>query len=160
MNVIFLDFNGVLDTNEKMDEIEKDNLLRLKNIVEKTNSKIVISSSIKNNYVKTGKMGKLLNNLLITLEKESIEVIGFTPYLGNREEEIRLYLEEHEEIENFCILDDDYYMESFKDNLVKLPCQIEIGQKGLDDYYMNLAIQILKKEKHKKLSKTKYNVLK
>ena len=51
-----------------------------------------------------------------------------------------------EEIENFCILDDDYYMESFKDNLVKLPCQIEIGQKGLDDYYMNLAIQILKKE--------------
>lgn len=36
MNVIFLDFNGVLDTNEKMDEIDRNNLLRLKKIVEET----------------------------------------------------------------------------------------------------------------------------
>jgi len=157
MNIIFLDFNGVLDTNENMDEIDRENLLRLKRITEETNSKIVISSSIKNGYMMTGKKGKMLNYLLSTLESESIEVIGFTPHLDSREEEIKKYLEEHGEIENFCILDDDYYMESFKDNLVKLPCQIEIGQTGLTDYHMNLAIEILTKDNNKKLCLMKKN---
>ena len=45
MNVIFLDFNGVLDTYENMDEINEGNLQRLKHIVDETNAKIVISSS-------------------------------------------------------------------------------------------------------------------
>lgn len=45
MNVIFLDFNGVLDTYENMDEINKENLQRLKHIIEETNAKVVISSS-------------------------------------------------------------------------------------------------------------------
>ena len=44
MKVIFLDFNGVLDTYDNMDEINPDNLNRLKHIVDETNSKIVISS--------------------------------------------------------------------------------------------------------------------
>ena len=38
MNVIFLDFNGVLDTYENIDEINIDNLKRLKNIVDETES--------------------------------------------------------------------------------------------------------------------------
>lgn len=33
MKVIFLDFNGVLDTYERMDEINFDNLERLKFII-------------------------------------------------------------------------------------------------------------------------------
>lgn len=47
MDVIFLDFNGVLDTYENMDEINEGNLQRLKYIVQETNSKVVISSSLK-----------------------------------------------------------------------------------------------------------------
>lgn len=54
MNVIFLDFNGVLDTYENMDEINKENLQRLKHITEETNAKVVISSSLKNSYYYTG----------------------------------------------------------------------------------------------------------
>lgn len=46
MKVIFLDFNGVLDTYYSLDEIDKDNLLRLKKIVSDTGASIVISSSI------------------------------------------------------------------------------------------------------------------
>jgi len=147
MNIIFLDFNGVLDTNENMDVINIENLKRLKRIVEETNSKIVISSSKKNSYWRTGKISKSLQEIIEALEKEKIEVIGFTPYLDEREDEIKLYLENHPEIENFCIIDDDYYMESFKDNLVKLPNQIEKGQKGLDDFHTELSIKILKKER-------------
>lgn len=47
MKVIFLDFNGVLDTYENMDEINPDNLQRLKHIANETEAKIVISSSSK-----------------------------------------------------------------------------------------------------------------
>ena len=146
MNVIFLDFNGVLDTNEKMDEINIDNLKRLKRIVEETASKVVISSSKKNGYWRTGKISSSLQEILDALQNEGIEVIGFTPYLDERELEIKTYLENHPEIDNFCIIDDDYYMESFKDNLVKLPNQIEKGQKGLDEFHTEASIKILKKQ--------------
>ena len=146
MNVIFLDFNGVLDTNEKMDEINIDNLKRLKRIVEETASKVVISSSKKNGYWRTGKISTSLQEILDALQNEGIEVIGFTPYLDERELEIKTYLENHPEIDNFCIIDDDYYMESFKDNLVKLPNQIEKGQKGLDEFHTEASIKILKKQ--------------
>lgn len=66
MKVLFLDFNGVLDTYYNMDEINIDNLRR------------------------------------------------FTKHL----EEIEDYLSTNNEIENFCIIDDDYDMEKFKDHLV------------------------------------------
>ena len=36
-------------------------------------------------------------------------------------------------------------MESMKDHMVKLPMQMEKGQMGLDDFHMDLAIDILKK---------------
>ena len=52
-------------------------------------------------------------------------------------------MDSHSEIQNFCIIDDDYYMETFKEHMVKLPSQMEIGQMGLDDFHMNMAIEIL-----------------
>lgn len=55
MKVIFLDFNGILDTWCEMDVINYDNLQRLKRIVNETDSKIVISSSIKTGYVNSGR---------------------------------------------------------------------------------------------------------
>lgn len=143
MKVIFLDFNGVLDTHDKMDEINFDNLQRLKYIINKTNSKIVISSSLKNSYFYTGHLNKKLQSIIEKLEQVGIEVIGITPKADNREEEIKLYLEQHQEIENYCILDDDYDMEGLKEHLVKLPSQMKEGQTGLNDSHMNMAIDIL-----------------
>ena len=46
MKVIFLDFNGVLDTSYKIDEVNYDNLQRLKHIVHETEANVVISSSM------------------------------------------------------------------------------------------------------------------
>lgn len=145
MKVIFLDFNGVLDTHENMDVINEDNLLRLKNIVCQTDSSVVISSSLKSSFYRIGKLSPKLIELINELETNNIKVIGFTPNKKTREEEIMSYLNRHKEITNYCILDDDYEMESLKHNLVKLPSQMNENQVGLDDESMNLAIKILKR---------------
>ena len=146
MNIIFLDFNGVLDTYENIDEINIDNLKRLKHIVDETKSKVVISSSLKNSYYYTGHYSVFLQKIIHEIETIGIEVIGITPKAKTREEEIKLYLNIHPEVSNYCILDDDYEMESLKEHLVKLPTQSE-GSLGLDDFYMNKAIKILKRTK-------------
>lgn len=151
MKVIFLDFNGVLDTYENMDIINKDNLLRLKTIVDKTNSKVVISSSLKNSYYITGNFSKKLLNIIRDIQNVGIDVIDITPNSYIRENEIKLYLDKHPEIEFFCIIDDDYYMENFKDNLIKLPMQSKEYPNGLEDKYVELAINILNKQKTKSL---------
>lgn len=147
MKVIFLDFNGVLDTYENMDEINEDNLRRLKHIVDITDSKVVISSSLKNSYYYTGYFTNHMKYIMNEIKHIGIEIIGITPKAENREEEIKLYLKKHPEVEAFCILDDDYEMESLKENLVKLPSQNTIGQMGLNDTYMKQAIKILSKIK-------------
>lgn len=72
-----------------------------------------------------------------------MEVIGITPQANTREDEIKLYLDQHQEVENYCILDDDYEMEDLKEHLVKLPYQMQKGQMGLDDVHMTIAIDIL-----------------
>lgn len=158
MNVIFLDFNGVLDTYYQMNEINQDNLNRLKRIVEETNAKIVISSSLKNTYYYCGRFSQHFQEILNRLTSEGLEIVGITPLAEEREQEIMMYLDAHPEIENFCIIDDDYDMELLKEHLVKLPCQSEERQMGLDDFHMHMAIDILKKKKeksNKKLQLTK-----
>lgn len=142
MNVIFLDFNGVLDTYEEMDIINKDNLLRLKKIVDETDSKIVISSSLKNNSFKEGTYtNNLVNYLINPLKELDIDVIGITPNKDTREEEITEYLVNHPEINNFLILDDEYEFNKYKNNFIKLDY---LGN-GLEDKHINKAIKILKK---------------
>lgn len=143
MKVIFLDFNGVLDTYDNMDEINPQNLNRLKHIVDECNAKVVISSSLKNSYYKTGQFSKKLTQIVKELQEVGIKIIGITPQANNRQEEIELYLENHPEVQQFCILDDDYEMERLNEHLVKLPSQQEEGQLGLDDVHMNMAIKIL-----------------
>ena len=146
MKVIFLDFNGVLDTYSNMDEINNDNLNRLKKIVLATNSKIVISSSLKNHYYYTGTIGKRLMYIIKVLETNNIEVIGLTPLADSREDEIKQYLDEHSGIENYCIIDDDYDMPKLKEHLIKLIPQ-QYGGNGLEDKNILEAINILNKRK-------------
>lgn len=145
MKIIFLDFNGVLDNYDNMNIINESNLNRLKAIVNETNAKVVISSSIKTNYYYTGKMSKQLEYVVSSLENAGINVVGFTKKCETREEEIRVYLEEHPDIENFCIIDDEYYMENFSDNMVKLKPQM-MGGMGIQDEDMYKALEILNRK--------------
>ncbi len=81
------------------------------------------------------------------IENIGIEIVGITPQAKSREAEIILYLKVHPEVDNYCILDDDYEMQRLKGNLVKLPSQMKEDQKGLEEVYMNMAIDILNRNK-------------
>ena len=163
MKVIFLDFNGVLDTWFVMDKINYDNLQRLKGIVRDTGAKVVLTTSNKRSFVTSGVMNPIMVMLTTRLMEEGIDVIGVTPNCDTREHEIMMYLHEHPEIENYVIIDDDYEMDSLREHLVKLPCQ-NIGREqiGLTKYYADMAIQILgktpKEENDVKLALKKNNL--
>jgi hypothetical protein len=146
MKVIFLDFNGILDTYENMDVIDSDNLNRLKRIVDECDAKVVLTTSNKNNYYRSGMIRGILKYIIDSLLEAGIDVIGMVPMLDSREDEIHAYLDMHPEVEEFVILDDDYDMPSFRENLILLPSQM-IGneQRGLEDEHVEKAISILGK---------------
>lgn len=140
MKVIFLDFNGVLDTFDNMDVIDDNNLLRLKRIVEETDSEVVIISSLKNNSYREGKYTKnLIKYFIEPLEEIGISIYGITPNKNNREDEITEFLINHKEIDNFCIIDDEFEYPKYKDKLVKTKY---LGN-GLEDKDVLKAIKIL-----------------
>ena len=148
MKVIFLDFNGVLDTYDDMNIIDTTNLNILKEIIEITDAKIVISSSIKNTYFYCGKHNKVMEYLIEEFDKNNIEIYGMTPFLETREEEIIKYLDEHQEITEFCIIDDDFFFESMREYMIKLKPQLR-GGNGLKEIDKNIIINILNKKRIK-----------
>lgn len=166
MNIIFLDIDGVLNSQNYFIENHKDILLfskaysnkdnneleylikrqimdidynklqLLKEIIYETNAKIVISSSWRNLYIYP-----LIEDYLIN---KGLPIIGTTPYIrGKRGEEIRTYLKENPEIKNFIILDD----EIFKDfnELENYLIKTDFYNEGLEESHANEAIKILKK---------------
>ena len=121
MNVIFLDFDGVLDTlhYDSNKDIEK-RIAILADICKEYNCKIVIEASAKNAIDEETMEVKSewVKYIFSLFEKYGIECIGRTPnvikkYDNNfytpmwKEDEIRLYLFRHPEIEHYCIIDDD-----------------------------------------------------
>ena len=90
MKVIFLDFNGILDTYENMDVIDSDNLNRLKRIVDECNAKVVLTTSNKNNYYRSGMIRGILKYIIDSLLEAGIDVIGMVPMLDSREDEMAL----------------------------------------------------------------------
>lgn len=131
INVIFLDFDGVLNTihdsstygGEKAlsDKLEK-RIAVLANICKEYNCKIVIEASAKSAIDETTMAIDPDANWLIEIfnlfKKYEIECIGRTPNIARRkdrtssipmwkDDEIRLYLFRHPEIIHYCVLDDD-----------------------------------------------------
>lgn len=127
MNVIFLDFDGVLNTisefylsdEEKMKNKER-RIKILSDICEKYNCKVVIEASIKD-FIdeKTLKTDVDWVNAIFNLfKKYNIECIGRTPTVKKltsnnsylpiwKEYEIRKYLFNHPEIDHYVVIDDD-----------------------------------------------------
>ena len=143
MYALFLDFNGVLDTYQEMDKIDKEILEILREIVQTMEAKIVISSSIKNTYYFTGNHNSIMRYLIETLEQAGMEVYGFTPKCNSREKEIISYLKMHHEITDYCVLEDEYDLSLLQSHVIKLPSQ-SIGGNGLKELEKEV-IKILKK---------------
>lgn len=126
MKVIFLDVEGVLNTRETYErayrlrgqtamidlELDSFRLEYLKTIIDETGAKIVLSSSFR--YFFEKKDGKLLptnfkgKKLYDNFKKFGIEIYDTTvPKMGNREEQIKEWLLNRDDIESFVIIDDD-----------------------------------------------------
>ena len=174
MNVIFLDFDGVLDTHYyKEDEQIEEKIKILADICHTYNAKVVIEASAKTaideETLEIDEDSKWVNFLFGLFNKYNIEVIGRTPevkkydyhFKGSyismwKEDEIRLYLMRHPEIEHYCVIDDDdltamhrksdldkvrHHLVMTKDFLDNNP-----QDEGLQDYHKEEVGKILQKE--------------
>ena len=123
MNVIFLDFDGVIDTNYyKSDEDVENKIKILADICHKFDCKVVIEASAKSaideDTLNVNSDATWVKFIFDMFKKYKIECIGRTPCVGRKitdnsysslwkEDEIRLYLYRHPEIDHYCIIDDD-----------------------------------------------------
>ena len=123
MYVIFLDFDGVLDTFHYRTEKDIEEKIKiLSEICKEYNCKVVIEASAKiaidEDTMEIDEDCNWVKNIFKCFDKYGIECIGRTPdvkrYDGSsgyipmwKEDEIRLYLFRHPEIEHYCVIDDD-----------------------------------------------------
>ena len=150
MKVIFLDFDETINNFSTLSrfEVDPNNVNVLKCIQEKSNAKIVASTSVKH-YVQMGfheyEKTYYYKHYVIPLYKLGIKIDDMTPYVKCdgpfKELEIKAYLNEHPEIEQYVILDDEYISDSLKDHQVCLELC-----KGLTEEHIEPALKILNGE--------------
>lgn len=146
MNVLFLDYDGVVNT-PMWDDTGKncrfnhsgDNKVNnfqavqwVSKFCQECGYDIVVTSTwrCENNYKDC-----LVNGGLW----DGIQILGRTPYVstGNRGDEIQKYLEEHPEVDNFLIFDDDSDMGDLLDHLIKTDSTF-----GFSMYNYDAAVQL------------------
>ena len=151
MKVIFLDVDGVLNTNftkrtlyDYYTFVDRRKVFRLRDIIERTGAQIVLSSSWREIYSPIDKF------CLETLAAEFNQVrcplwIDITPVIrgGQRWQEIVKWLVRHPEVTNYIVLDD------VAEELKPLERHLVITNpnRGLDKERAELAISMLNKEK-------------
>lgn len=161
MKVIFLDVDGVLNSEDDLvvyrkkngitgcimyAEVEDRPLKLLKEIVDKTSAKIVVSSSWRIGCERSGRESIFGKGLYEKLEKRlkdyGMDIYDITPSLETgtqRGDEIREWLSKNE-TENFIILDDDSDMCEY----VNTENFIQTTYKhGLTEELKDKAIQLL-----------------
>lgn len=172
MKIIFLDIDGVLNSRKYFVETHKGNLVchkvydytkeedlsklqmlkidfyklqLLKEIIRETDAKIVITSAWRNL-----KEWPFIEEILI---QKGLPIIGVTSSFDSRGNEIRDYLRNHDEIDNFIIIDDDIFWDFFEleNSLVKTNYDY-----GLTCEQVYEAIDMLNCKKVKKYTKSNY----
>lgn len=133
MKVIFLDIDGVLNTNDTYDRVDNEYQVMkglkiyidefrveyLRRIVKRTGAKIVLSSSLRWRFKKIGDKCVPLThnfapNFIDILGKYDLSLYDVTPNIINidgqlvkRQDEIKLWLFQNSNVESFVILDDE-----------------------------------------------------
>ena len=171
MNVIFLDFDGVLDTYHynSLEDIER-RVKILAEICRENNCKIVIEASAKDAIDEETleiEEGSWVNREFELFKKYGIECIGRTPNIVKKisdvtvlpiwkEDEIMQYLKMHPEIKHYCIIDDDDLtdldqksdLDKVRNHLIKTRYYIMDNRsaEGLQPYHIEEVGKILKLE--------------
>lgn len=153
MKIIFLDFDGVISTYEKGWRLDDSKLSLLKEIVDATNAKIVVSSSWKVGYTEVKEFVNSFYNR--PRNKELKESNLFSWFADNiydltdsngvwRGNEVQRWIDNHQsEIESYVILDDD---DDFLDNQLFNFVQTDTYE-GITSREVKLCIKILNNEK-------------
>ena len=149
MKVIFLDFDGVLNSDKYVSGSEQSGIIInpsrmffLKEIVNETDAKLVLSTSWREHWDKDtagcDSTGKKINEIFA---EHGLYIFDKIPKLHTRrEEEIKQWLKQHPETENFVVLDDMLLAADFlTDHIVKTSNYFD----GLDQYDAKRAIEIL-----------------
>lgn len=149
MKVLFLDFDGVLNSDKFLRKSENKGaivdpkcMVLLKQIIDETNAKIVLSTSWREhweqNAEKCDETGRLINRIFEDFE---MSVFQKTPLLNtNREAEIKAWLDGRNDVENFVVLDDRVLSAPFlNSHFVKT----SNSKGGLDEEGVKKAVLIL-----------------
>lgn len=158
MKVIFLDIDGVLNSaqyraeiaNKRLTmpeierEIDRKPLSILKNIINETGARIVVTSSMR----KTTQF----KDFKEYVSHEGIRIHDVTLDFGDagmhRGEEIREWIQKHEEeLEEYVILDDDTFKDFGEDLMAHLVQPSMWTTRGLEQTHANQAIKLLGKLK-------------
>lgn len=152
-NIIFLDIDGVLNSDKYFDSIDNKECMNLVDrlmldidmskvkllleVINKTNAKIVITSSWRRM-----KLYPYIKERLISM---GLPVVGETPFIeGRRGEEIKSYLLENR-VSNYCIIDDEVFKDykELEDYLVVT----DFYEDGLTiDHTKGVVKKLIKKE--------------
>ena len=147
MKVIFLDFDGVLNSNKYFINstenqpffLEDEKMELLKNIIKETNAKIVLSTSWREIWGIDLEISKKLKEYF---DSYNIDIFDVTPCINyNRVHEINFWIKQHK-IRSFVILDDitgPWY------NLESNVIVTNIDFQGLTEEHVKKAINILNK---------------
>ncbi len=130
MKVIFLDIDGVLNSDEYLDKVKNSDIQGierdidvgkvklLKRAIDETGARVVLSSSWR--YTRNARyLKELLANYEIRVDS--------TPYIQDiRGLEIKKWLSENQGVEDFIILDDEIF-DSFDEELIKKLVKVSNG---------------------------------
>ena len=111
MKVIFLDFDGVITIPPKW-YLQANLIKNVKKIVDATEAKIIVSSSWRMDTVEEtvdtiiGRTKRCPRNKMLYWLIDNIYDVTHT-YKGLRGQEIKDWLDEHDDVDNYVIIDDD-----------------------------------------------------
>lgn len=146
IKVIFLDVDGVLNSDKTSRRtaggytfVGSRQMKNLRRIIEETGAKVVLSSDWRYDRDDPKWNGDFLE-LKEELLRYGISLYGFTPELrsAHRGAEIDAWLKDHDEVENFVILDDRLDIEPNKDHWVRT-----VMSRGLGIEETEEAIRVL-----------------
>lgn len=148
--IIFLDVDGVLNSIDSEDHIggcigiDYSGVKLLREIVDKTGAEIVLVSSWKRGWHKTGPTSRLAYYLEARLEQESLSIVDKTEdSITNRGEGIHNWLLEHPEVESWIILDDEVFEDYEQYGCMPHLVKTDFYDGGLKEKHVEQAISLL-----------------